>query len=50
MPENRDKFMILTQARGFTRAKLAQLQEIKKSQLDTTQQDKLHTDTLDHLI
>ena len=49
MPENRDKFVIQTQAKGFTRAKLAQLQEIKKSQLDTTPQDKLHTDTLDHL-
>ena len=35
--------------KGFTRAKLAQLQEIKKSQLDTTPQDKIHTDTLDHL-
>ena len=35
--------------KGFTRVKLAQLQEIKKSQLDTTPQDKLQTDTLDHL-
>ena len=35
--------------KGFTRVKLAQLQEIKKSQLDSTPQDKIHTDTLDHL-
>ena len=35
--------------KGFTRVKLAQPQEIKKSQLDTTPQDKIHTDTLDHL-
>ena len=47
MPENRDNVYDPDPGKGFTRAKLAQLQEIKKSS-STTRQDKLHTDTLDH--
>ena len=49
MPENRDKVYDPDPGKGFTWAKLAQLKEIEKSQLDTTPRDKLRTDTLDHL-
>ena len=49
MPENRDN-NDPDPGKGFTRSKLAQLQEIKKSQLDTALQNKVHTDTLDQLL
>ena len=59
LPENEDKVYDPDPGKGFTRAKLARLQEIKKSQLATAPQDKLRTvsilrvvpltDTLAHL-
>ena len=49
MPENRDNIYDPDPGKGFTRAKLVQLQEIKQIQLQDRLQDKLHTGTLEHL-
>ena len=49
MLENRDHVYDPHPGKGFTREKLAQLQEILKKPAGYRAQDKLHTDTLGHL-
>ena len=49
MLENRDHVYDPDPGKGFTRARLAQLQEIQKKPAGYRAQDKLHTDSLGHL-